>query len=121
MSVNKLLSRIVVALSRIDVVNEGNGMFRRFMIIHTVSLTSTPLTQFACVFAALIHDVDHIGVPNAQLNNREDAEMTSRYGFWESVSVPNSWELSWKLLLENRFVDKLAALCPVIGAFSLRS
>lgn len=30
-------------------------------------LQCSPLTQFAVVFSALIHDVDHPGVPNAQL------------------------------------------------------
>ena len=29
--------------------------------------TSDPLTQFAVVFSAVIHDADHPGVPNAQL------------------------------------------------------
>jgi hypothetical protein len=32
---------------------------------HTYGITSDPLTQFAVVFAALIHDVDHTGVPTA--------------------------------------------------------
>ena len=27
-------------------------------------ITSDPLTQFACAFSALIHDVDHQGIPN---------------------------------------------------------
>ena len=30
-------------------------------------LQCDPLTQFAVVFSALIHDVDHQGVPNCQL------------------------------------------------------
>jgi len=34
---------------------------------HTYGITSDPLTQFSCAFSALIHDVDHTGVPNAQL------------------------------------------------------
>lgn len=34
---------------------------------HTYGITSDPLTQFACVFSALIHDADHTGVPNTQL------------------------------------------------------
>jgi hypothetical protein len=34
---------------------------------YTYGMTSDLLTQFACVFSALIHDVDHQGVPNTQL------------------------------------------------------
>ena len=34
---------------------------------HTYGLASDPLTQFACVFSALVHDIDHSGVPNTQL------------------------------------------------------
>jgi hypothetical protein len=36
---------------------------------HAYGITSDPLT-FACIFAALIHDVDHPGVPNSQLIKR---------------------------------------------------
>jgi hypothetical protein len=34
---------------------------------YTFGITTDPLTQFAIVFSALIHDVDHTGVPNMQL------------------------------------------------------
>ena len=53
MSVVKLLSRICV-----DDDSEKD---------HTYGITADPLTQFACVFSALIHDLDHPGVPNSQL------------------------------------------------------
>jgi hypothetical protein len=33
----------------------------------TYGIASDPLTQFLCVFSALIHDVDYSGVPNTQL------------------------------------------------------
>ena len=55
MSSQKLLKRVLIAdqeLSRSD---------------YTRGITSDPLTQFAIVFSALIHDVDHTGVPNSQL------------------------------------------------------
>ena len=58
MSVNKLLGRIIAPDMDVDV--EG-------LHDHTYGITSDPLTWFACVFSALIHDVDHSGVPNAQL------------------------------------------------------
>jgi hypothetical protein len=46
---------------------------------HTYGMTSDPLTQFACVFSALIHDVDHQGVPNAQ-HIAEKADIAAFYG-----------------------------------------
>merc|ERR1711971_52761 len=58
MSVAKLLSRIVAPDMDFDHHVQLHD--------HTYGITSDPLTQFACVFAALIHDVDHPGVPNAQ-------------------------------------------------------
>ena len=32
------------------------------------SIVSDPLAQLACLFAALIHGVDHPGVPNVKVN-----------------------------------------------------
>lgn len=55
MSANKLLKRIVASDSQ----DEAYGA--------ASVLQSDPLAQFAVVFSALIHDVDHTGVPNAQL------------------------------------------------------
>jgi hypothetical protein len=46
-------------------------------------ITSCPLTQFAVVFSAIIHDVDHPGVPNAQLV-KEGASLAETY---KNVSV----------------------------------
>lgn len=34
---------------------------------YAYGITSDPLTSFAVVFCALIHDVDHTGVSNVQL------------------------------------------------------
>jgi len=41
-------------------------------------ITSDPLTQFAVLFSTLLHEIDHMGVPNAQLV-KEGAMIASKY------------------------------------------
>jgi hypothetical protein len=57
---------------------------------HTYGITSDPLTQFACIFSAFIHDVDHIGVPNTQLIK----ENTTIAGFKGRVSPSRTQSIS---------------------------
>ena len=101
MSVQKLLSRIV-APSDIDRAYQGNTAD------HTYGITSDPLTQFSCILSALIHDVDHPGVPNATLI-KERAIVARRYKN-KSVAEQNSVDLSWDLLMESRFAKLRAAI-----------
>jgi 3'5'-cyclic nucleotide phosphodiesterase len=68
----------------------------------TVSLD--PLTQLAVLFSALVHDVDHYGISNAQLVV-ENANMADMYN-GKSVAEQNSIDKAWNLLLQPRF-DKL--------------
>jgi hypothetical protein len=75
---------------------------------HTYGITSDPLTQFACALSALIHDVDHTGVPNAQLI-KENAPIASLYKN-RSVAEQNSLELAWKLLMDDRYRDLRSAI-----------
>ena len=51
----------------------------------------------------MIHDVDHTGVGNPQLCE-EDPVLAARYKD-RSVAEQNSLELSWDLLMEDRFRD----------------
>ncbi|GKY99152.1 hypothetical protein MPSEU_000870700 [Mayamaea pseudoterrestris] len=103
MSVTKLLSRIV-APSHIDS-GEGSG---KALHDHTYGITSDPLTQFACVFSALIHDVDHCGVPNAQLIN-EKAQIADYYQ-GKSVAEQNSVDIAWHLLMDESYTDLRKAI-----------
>lgn len=93
-------------------------------------ITSDPLTQFACAFSALIHDVgkssrahtplvhissrraltevtgaslDHVGVSNAQLI-KEGVPIAAKYN-QRSVAEQNSLDLSWDLLMQDRYLD----------------
>jgi class 3 adenylate cyclase len=101
MSVQKLLSRIV-APSDIDRAYQGNTAD------HTYGITSDPLTQFSCILSALIHDVDHPGVPNATLV-KERTLVARRYKN-KSVAEQNSVDLSWDLLMESRFTKLRSAI-----------
>lgn len=89
MSVSKLLARIVA--------NEAYG------------ITSDPLTQFACVIAALIHDVDHAGVPNPQLA-LERPDLASTYKN-RSVAEQNSFDISWGLLQDEQYALLRSTIC----------
>ena len=91
MSVRKLLSRINSAESSAE--NKE----------HAFGITSDPLTQFAIVLSALIHDVDHSGVPNAQLI-KENSSIAQLYR-GKSVAEQNSIDLAWKLLMQDKYVD----------------
>lgn len=107
MSVVKLLSRIVAPTDDCYD-NDGNANAASVMHDHTYGITSDPLTQFACVLSALIHDVDHPGVPNAQLVK----EKTQLAVFYEnhSVAEQNSIDLAWNLLMDDSFKNLRTAI-----------
>ena len=78
----------------------------------TFGITSDPLTQFACVFAALIHDVDHVGVPNTQLV-KENSRLAQHYK-GKSIAEQNSVDLSWSLFMGNKFKCLRDVICPSV-------
>jgi len=117
MSVIKLMTRIVApsdldlgSTAREKTIHEGDenaadkGRLQKeasSLHDHTYGITSDPLTQFACAFTALIHDVDHTGVPNQQLIS-ENPRLAAIYKN-RSVAEQNSLSLSWDLLMDERF------------------
>lgn len=74
----------------------------------TYGITSDPLTQFAIVFAALIHDVDHPGVSNSQLVAEKDP-LAQLYDN-QSVTEQNSITVAWELLRREEYMDLRACL-----------
>jgi hypothetical protein len=76
--------------------------------LDTYGITSDPLTCFGCVFSALIHDVDHPGVPNAQLV-AENGPLVKMYNA-KSVAEQNSVDIAWNLLMQDRFANFRAAI-----------
>jgi 3'5'-cyclic nucleotide phosphodiesterase len=96
MSTRKMLNRIVE--------NEREVQHKKgSMANYTFGVTSNPLNQFAIVFAALIHDLDHSGVSNAQLVEEKHPLAVAYEG--RSVAEQNSLNMAWKLLMEPRFAD----------------
>jgi class 3 adenylate cyclase len=104
MSVVKLLSRIVAP----DIGEETGKDMISTLHDHTYGITSDALTQFACVFAALIHDADHTGVPNSQLI-KENSALAKLYKD-KSVAEQNSVDLCWDLLMDSNFEYLRAAI-----------
>jgi hypothetical protein len=116
MSVTKLLSRIVAPSDLLDDFegqnSEADDMKKRKIAStlhdHTYGITSDPLTQFAVVLSALVHDVDHTGVPNATLV-KENSKISALYK-GKSVAEQNSVDLSWDLLMDESYGDLRAAI-----------
>ena len=103
MSVNKLLSRIVKPDHDGKVFSDP---LQQAQFDHTMSLgiSSDPLTVFACVFAALCHDIGHRGISNAALA-KEAPELRERFS-GKSIAEQNSFDLAWSTLLLPSY-DKL--------------
>eukprot|EP00980_Cylindrotheca_fusiformis_P022363 scaffold9240_cov126-Cylindrotheca_fusiformis.AAC.3 len=108
-SVKKLLARIVK-------VGEGNGLGASDpsdsvdlvdLAGHSYGITSDPLTQFTVVFSALIHDVDHPGVPNNQLV-KENTRWAQIYK--KSIAEQKSVDLAWDLLMEDEYAALRACI-----------
>jgi len=109
MSVVKLMSRIV-APAAIVADMDDRGRSASMLHDHTYGITSDPLTQFACVYSALIHDVDHQGVPNAVLV-KEGAQIAQFYQ-GKSVAEQNSVDLAWDLLHDSQYDELRAVIFP---------
>lgn len=116
MSASKLMNRIMVP----EDVNydQGAGDTQRKHIaklaesVHTSTfgISSDALAQLAIVFSALIHDVDHTGLTNAQLV-KEGADVAVVYN-GQSVAEQNSVTLAWSLLLEPQYEKLFHTICP---------
>ncbi|CAJ1948357.1 unnamed protein product [Cylindrotheca closterium] len=89
---NKLLTRLVNS-DEYDSEEELHNV--------TYGISSDPLTHFAIVFSALIHDVDHSGLPNAQLV-KDQKPVAIRFNN-KSVAEQNSTHIGWELLMDKRF------------------
>ena len=110
MSVVKLLGRII---SPTDLAITKGTDFTEYsskLHDHTYGITSDPLTQFACVLSALVHDVDHTGVPNTQLM-KENKGLADYYQ-GKSLAEQNSIDVAWELLMSKQYAAIHSAVFP---------
>lgn len=120
MSVSKLLTRIIAPdLASINARHEhGRDDINSSLHLasdmkdlhdHTYGITSDPLTQFGVVLSALIHDVDHRGVPNSVLCS-EEPQMAAKYDN-KSVAEQNSVDIAWEILMDEGFKALRDTIC----------
>eukprot|EP00980_Cylindrotheca_fusiformis_P003086 scaffold719_cov117-Cylindrotheca_fusiformis.AAC.6 len=108
-SVKKLLARIVNIDDRngLAASDPSESVDLVDLAGHSYGITSDPLTQFAVVFSALIHDVDHPGVPNTQLV-KENSRWAQIYQ--KSVAEQKSVDLAWNMLMEDEYAALRACI-----------
>jgi hypothetical protein len=106
LSVNKLLSRINAP----DFEGGDEALYT-----HTYGITSAPLTWFAVILCALIHDIDHSGVSNTQLL-KEKSPLVYLYQ-QKSVAEQNSFDIGWDLLMEDGYKNLRRAIYTTTGEF----
>jgi hypothetical protein len=108
MSVHKLMKRVI-----------SDGTYSEGEEVSTLEqerqdtygiLTSDPVTLFAIIFSALIHDVDHKGISNVQLC-KEAPELADHYHH-KSVAEQHSFDVSWDLLMDDKFKALRTVIFP---------
>lgn len=121
MSVSKLLSRIVNPKEQgllgyptgnleSKPANEQATTLASDLHDHTFGITSDPLTAFAAFFSALIHDVDHYGIPNTVLMT-EKPDISDKYRE-TSIAEQNSIDLAWNMFMRSEYKTLRQTLCP---------
>jgi hypothetical protein len=98
LSMEKMLSRVLE--------EEGSTSDDRYQN----DITSDRLAQFAVVFSALIHDVDHTGVSNGQLVKENDKVALMYHD--KSPAENHSIALAWKTLMDPKYEELVTCICP---------
>ena len=106
MSAGKLMKRVVNP----EGLNFDSAETEEAREIHkqTYGICSDKLMQFAVVFSALIHDVDHTGLTNAELVKMK-APVAGAYQN-KSIAEQNSVDVAWSVLMDDRFKDLRACI-----------
>ena len=108
MSAQKLINKVVLrnssefsgssGLKKDKVMQKSEGAD---LFFSTYGISADPLAQFAVVFAALVHDVEHRGIPNVQLI-KENPTLGNKYKN-KSVAENNSIRVAWSELTKPEF------------------
>jgi hypothetical protein len=103
MSTVKLLQRIATRdVKKKDISNQKE------YYDYTFGISTDPLTKFAIVFSALIHDLDHDGVSNMQLVQEQHPIAVTYDGL--SPMEQHSFNNAFELLMEDSYKELRAAL-----------
>jgi hypothetical protein len=91
---------------------KNNDGFMKALSHHnrTFGISSDPLAQFALVFAALAHEVDHPGAPNRVLI-REFSPLVKTYQ-GRCMAQQHAIQRTWELFSHESFHDLRRAICP---------
>ncbi|CAB9514914.1 Receptor-type guanylate cyclase gcy [Seminavis robusta] len=108
MSVVKMISRVVAPEEVLSAEQDDEGAMQKNLHDHTYGITSDPLTQFAVVLSALVHDVDHTGVPNTTLI-KEGSRLAKVYKN-KSIAEQNSVDIALDLLMDESFNELRATI-----------
>ena len=104
MSVHKLLQRISapdLSADKFEIIQEGGDGLNKELNDFSHGIVHDPMALFAITFSALIHDVDHQGVSNAQLS-KEYPDMADHYRN-KSVAEQNSLDVAWDVLMMPKY------------------
>jgi 3'5'-cyclic nucleotide phosphodiesterase len=127
MSTVKLMSRIISPQSLKYIQSSAGdagsveqkseeGVIGKELHDHTYGITSDPLTHFSAVFASLIHDADHRGIPNSQ-HAHENTHLAAFYRN-RSVAEQHSVDIAWALLMEDRFKAFRRTIYSTVSGFT---
>lgn len=103
MCVSKLLKRIVNPEMSDDELAKmkDTKKLNQHLHMYTHGINSDPMTLFAILFSAIIHDVDHPGVSNKQFS-AEHPLLGEKYHN-KSVAEQNSLDVAWDVLMDSHF------------------
>jgi hypothetical protein len=101
MSANKLMNKVCFLDGNIDPELKGENQDGT-CFFSTFGISHDPLVQLVVVFAALVHDVGHTGVPNIVCMTTENPELAKKYK-GKSLAENNSIDIACTLLMESDF------------------